>query len=232
MEANKGNLLLVVENRINTQKYSNYLKNIICFDWVSTLNDAYQACLTKYYDLILIDLKLSLGIGKLQLDRINSLSNSPPVFKIRPHADQVEIILQEQRTVEDLAAFLDKFFNQIKESASFKNLRRFVRYESILRVLIKKDRNSRFFRANTLNISQGGLFITTPTSFDMNSTIRVQIFDIENTPIQATMQIVWVRPWDIPHQLPGIGTSILSFKENTDQYNFIEYIKNNFLNKK
>ena len=233
MKIPEGKILLVVEDGNNTTKYNDYLKDVVTFESVSSINEAYQVSLKNYFDLILIDLKLSLGLGRLQLERLNSLSCCPPTIKIRPREKQIDAILQGQRTVEELLSFLKKFFARLKEdSSSFINSRKYVRYKSILRVILHKDHYAESIQANTLDISQGGLFITTIFPFKAKETIKVDIHDTTKEPIQTLAQVMWSRPWDIPHHLPGIGTRFTSFSQDTDQFNFLEYINSNFYRKK
>ncbi|MEW6379476.1 MAG: PilZ domain-containing protein [bacterium] len=221
----KGKILLVVTDEANRTKYDHYLKNITPFDLASGLNEAYQQCLKSYYDLILVDLKLSLGHGRLYIEKLNSLSHSPSILKIRPRQDQVDVLLMEQRAVERLDIFLQKFFAKLQEEEILAaNARKYKRYRSILRVLIRQDHSSDFLRANTLNISQGGMFITTIFPFQPDLRLEVQIHDVAPEPIQAVIRVAWMRPWDVPHQLPGIGVQFLSFAPESDQYVVMDYL--------
>jgi len=220
-----GNILLIVADEANRIKYEQYLKDVAHFDLVIELNKAYQQCLQNYYDLILVDLKLSLGQGRLYLDRLNSLSHSPPILKIRPRQHHVDVLLMEQRTIEDLNVFLQKFFDKLKEGEEISaNLRKYKRHQSIMRVTISQDQSSELLRANTLNISHGGLFITTLISFEYNGSLEVQIYDVAPDPIKTTVRVVWMRPWEVPHQLPGIGAQFISFAQDTDHYILMEYL--------
>ncbi|MEW5800927.1 MAG: PilZ domain-containing protein [bacterium] len=219
------NILLVVADETNRIKYERYLKNIARFDLINGLTKAYQQCLESYYDLILIDLKLGLGQGRSYIDKLNSLSNSPPILKIRPRQESVDVLLLEQRTVEDLSAFLQKFFDKLKEEENISaNLRKYKRHKLILRVTMKQTHTSQSLRVNTLNISQGGLFITTPHPFAINKELEIQIYDVAPNPLQAIVRVAWTRPWEIPHQLPGIGAQFLSFAQDTDHYTLMEYL--------
>jgi len=220
-----GRLLLVVGDDNNLAKYRHYLADVISPDLASSLTEAYQSCLKICYDLVLIDLKLSLGFGRLQIERLNSLVNPPPIFKIRPRGNQVEIILPEKRTTEELITFIKNFFQQLKEdNASSINLRKYVRYRSILRVTIERGQGSEPMQANTLNISQGGLFITTTLPFESNEMLSLSLYDAIDKPIQATVKVAWARPWEVPHQLPGIGACFQSFAREEDRYALMEYI--------
>ena len=228
MKIPDGRILLVVAEEGNITKYCRYLEKVITFDMVKDLNEAYRICLQTYYDLVFIDLRLCFGSGQLQMEKMNSLSYPPPIFKIRPRNQRVEVILQEQRTVEELVGFLDNYFKKLKEEDSaFINLRKYVRFKSILRLIVQK-KNQNLIRANTLDISQGGLFVTTTHLFKEKEELIVQIHDLVEKPIQVTMEVVWFRPWEIPFQLPGIGACFIDFNDS-DRYIFAEYIKNNFL---
>lgn len=221
----KGNILLVVTDEANRAKYSHYLTSVIPFDLASGLNEAYQQCLKSYYDLILVDLKLSLGHGRIYLEKLNSLSHSPPILKIRPRQDQVDVLLMEQRAVECLDVFLQRFFAKLQEEEPLAvNARKYKRYRYVLRVLIRQDQSSDFLRANTLNISQGGMFITTTLPYEPDLKLEVHIHDVMPELIRAVIRVAWVRPWDVPHQLPGIGVQFLSFAQDADQYTIMDYL--------
>jgi len=232
LEILKGKILLIVEDANNTIKYNQYLKKIIDFDLTSSIDKAYDSSLKNYYDLILVDLKLGMGIGQMQLERFNSLSSHPAIVKIRPREKKVDAIFLEKKTIEELLPFLKKFFTQLKkDSSSFINSRNSVRNKSILRVIIKKDKYPEPLQANSLDISLGGLFITTVFPFKEKEKIKVHIYDAVNDPIQACMQIMWVRPWEVPKHLPGIGARFISFDRDNDQYNLQNYINNTFQNR-
>lgn len=225
----KGIVLLIVKDPNNAGKYEEYLKDTIELKPVTSIHDAYQLCLQQYYDLILIDLKLSLGLGRLQLERLNSLSDAPPSLKIRPRENEVEVILQEQRAVEELKTFLQKFFSRLEEQkSSVIDLRKYVRFKSILRVTIQREQDPEPIKANTLDISMGGLFITSIYIFNKEDTFNILIYDIIDKPIMTTSQAAWYRPWEIPHQLPGVGANFISFSREEDRYNLSEYIQKTF----
>jgi len=227
MSVINGNILLIVADEANRIKYEQYLTGAANFTLITELNKAYQQCLQYYYDLVLVDLKLSLGQGRLYLDKINSLSHPPPILKIRPRQETVDVLLMEQRGVEDLNVFLKKFSDKLKEEESLSaNLRKYKRYESIMRVTINQNLFTDLLRANTLNISQGGLFITTPFPFECNKELEVKIYDVAHDPIKTTVGIVWMRPWDVPHHLPGIGCRFISFDREGDRYVIMEYLNN------
>ena len=106
-----------------------------------------------------------------------------------------------------------------------------MRYKSILRVIIEKDQSAGPLKANTLDISPNGLFITTLLPFEMKEKIKITIYDAVSEPIQAFMEIIWIRPWEVPHHLPGVGTIFMSFIRDKDQYNLKNYINNTFQNR-
>ncbi len=116
------------------------------------------------------------------------------------------------------------FVDKLKKEDISTNLRKYKRHQSIMRVTISQDRSSELLRANTLDISQGGLFITTSISFEYNRNLEVQIYDVVPDSIKTTVRVVWMRPWDVPHQLPGIGVQFISFAQDADRYVLMEYL--------
>lgn len=129
----------------------------------------------------------------------------------------------KEKSIENHALF-NYFFNELCRNFTPKGIRCSKRFPLFLNILLKTselfehgeapEAKATVVRVNTVNVSEGGLFIHTNLPFKEDQLFTLVINELsDHAPIQCKMK--WLLPWgESMVHLPGFGAEFTAIKPN------------------
>ena len=203
-------LLLVSDPGKSREHYlAELAKYDVEVDAVSSGHDLYTHCGDKDYSALLIDLRTIINTGAKNKMLIEEISLKIPTIRlhVNPSNGVISGLMYDRKVPERDA--LKIFVEQTKEFKPTK-IRLARRVNTVLNAFITKTPEldeEASIKANIINISRNGCFITTQHFFDKEEFIYIHVLEFEiKMPIKC--EIRWIQPWGAKNKLPGIGVKL------------------------
>jgi hypothetical protein len=211
----KMNIILVARRGWRLDRYLQLLRGYdVAVDRVTDPRDVFVDCLEKKYAGLMLDLTTvmkSHGAKKKQLEEIG---HKFPMIRLHIHPADGRVVGLMYGAEGSGAAVIDAF---MKKCRDFKpcRIRSGHRLRRILNVLVFKEYHrggQGALKANTLNISLDGCFITTLHPFNKSDRLQVWIKEMA-LDSRLECEVRWSQPWGIENRLPGVGLHFIGLKD-------------------
>lgn len=163
-------------------------------------------CLKSPPLAIIVDLRSLVAIGSDSMKNIYNLKTVWPVMRCNVHQDGSATVmcLEPNRTEKLLEALADIAAGDEGWIASGK-FRKFLRLPLCLRTRIR-EADQPWEKGNTVDVSVRGAFVVNYQDHSKDTPIEVELYDLTDTgPLRIEGTIRWLRSWDEPGKLAGVG---------------------------
>lgn len=202
-------ILMVVREPEARSAYEEILERVgIRYHTARDFNEALGMTIDAPYSGLLVDILTLVRCTKEEKTIAYDCINFYPTLRIKWDSRQHSVALGPQEnppTAGDTATALARFVHDRCSTFPARSLRRFARKDSYLSLLLQADAPSASpLKTFTVNISQGGAFVHTTTSFVKKDRVRLILPELaEEPPILAG--VCWSIPWGGCRSIPGVG---------------------------
>ncbi len=179
------------------------------------------------YNGFLIDIPTLLRSTATDKAEANLLSDNFPVMRLSYKASEGIRCIPTGK-FSGHGNSLDSFFKGSCLNFTARSLRGTKRANKVLNVLLNRDINSpksHLEKSVALNFSAEGCFLYSVSRWKKGDHLWLAFMELaEKTPIKS--EVLWVVPWGVKSQMPGIGLKFLSLsEEQADQIDELIQVK-------
>ncbi len=173
----------------------------------SSVEPLLAQCLKSPPLAIIVDMRSQISVGPQSIKKIFNLKTVWPVMRCNVHADgSATVMCLEPHRTEEFTDALAGIAAGDESWIATGKFRQFLRLSLCLRSRLRKP-GQPWERGNTLDISVQGTFIVNYHDHEKETPLELELYDLTDHPLKIEGVIKWIRPWDRPGQLPGVGVS-------------------------
>ena len=215
-------VLIVVSDEEARDAYSRALSEIgVEYDIAPSFEKMSGMAVETAYNGLIIDILTLVRCSKEEKIIAYDCINLYPVLRVKWETKEKRIMLSslEQTFSPDADSALSFFIKSRCRSFPARSLRRHKRKQIYLNVLASPDGEflaHNTFKAFTVNLSSGGIFLHTMQNFEEGKTLWLRFLELGDlVPIAATVR--WSIPWGESRCIPGIGMKFEQLTEGQEK---------------